>query len=110
MKLKEILQLIDTENIKQHVNTFNIIVQSFGASMDSLTSEMSKDIEKSNENSKIREVKNRENLEKVWGKKKWDVRFVKCLIKIQVNSEPGKSKFVDFAVFCAIISLGMVIT
>ncbi len=49
---------------------FNKAVQDFGDSMDTMTKELSSDIEKSNRASKIREKKDRENLEKLWGKRK----------------------------------------
>ena len=51
------------------MDTFNKAVQDFGDSMDTMTREMSSDIEKSNRESKIREKKNKENLEKIWGKR-----------------------------------------
>ncbi len=52
------------------INTFNKAIQDFGDSMDTMTKELSSDIEKSNRASKIREKKDRENLEKIWGTKK----------------------------------------
>ncbi len=52
------------------MDTFNKAVQDFGDSMDTMSKEMSSDIEKSNRVAKIREKKNKENLEKIWGKKK----------------------------------------
>ncbi|KAF6247189.1 hypothetical protein C6990_05820 [Nitrosopumilus sp. b3] len=58
------------KNINQGVDIFNKAVQDFGDSMDSLNKEMSDDIEKSNKESKIREKKNKENLDKIWGKRK----------------------------------------
>ena len=65
-----ILEKINMKNINQGIDQFNKAVQDFGQSMDTLTKEMSSDIEKSNRDSKIREKKNRENLEKLWGKRK----------------------------------------
>jgi hypothetical protein len=69
MKLSMILKIINIKNINQGINTFNKAVQDFGDSMDVITSELSSDIEKSNKQSVAREQKNRENLDKIWGKK-----------------------------------------
>ena len=66
----KILKRINMRNINQGIDTFNKAVQDFGDSMDSITREFSADIEKSNRESKIREEKNKENLDKIWGKKK----------------------------------------
>ncbi len=52
------------------MDTFNKVVQDFGDSMDTMTKEMSSDIQKSNRESKVREKRNKENLEKIWGTKK----------------------------------------
>ena len=70
MTLKNILKIINMKNIEQGISTFNKAVQDFGDSMDSMTREMSSDVEKSNSESITREKKNQENLEKIWGKKK----------------------------------------
>ncbi len=56
------------EEFSKGMDTFNKAVQDFGDSMDTMTKEMSSDVEKSNKEAKIREKKNRENLEKLWGK------------------------------------------
>ena len=56
--------------IDNGINTFNKIIQNFGNSMDTMTKELSSDIEKSKQTSKIREQKDKENLEKIWGKRK----------------------------------------
>jgi hypothetical protein len=69
MKLSMILKIINIKNINQGINTFNKAVQDFGDSMDVITRELSSDIEKSNKQSVAREQKNRENLDKIWGKK-----------------------------------------
>jgi hypothetical protein len=66
----DILKNINLENINQGINIFNKTVQDFGASMDSITREMSEDIQKSKKESEARERKNKENLEKIWGKEK----------------------------------------
>ena len=58
------------EAFSKGMDTFNKTVQDFGNSMDTMTKEMSSDIQKSNRASEIREKKNKENLEKIWGKKK----------------------------------------
>jgi len=64
-----ILKKINLKNINKGIGTFNKAVQNFGYSMDTMTKEMSSDIEKSNKESKARVKKNRENLEKLWGRK-----------------------------------------
>ena len=64
-----ILKKINQKNINKGMDTFNKAVQDFGDSMDTMTKEMSSDIEKSNKDAEIREKKNKENLEKLWGKK-----------------------------------------
>ena len=58
------------EEFSKGMDTFNKAVQAFGDSMGTMTKELSSDIEKSNKDSKIREKKNKENLEKLWGKRK----------------------------------------
>lgn len=67
--LIKIFEKINMENINQGMDTFNKAVQDFGDSMDSITREFSADIEKSKKESKIREQKNKENLDKIWGKR-----------------------------------------
>jgi len=64
-----ILKKTNMKNINNGIVTFNKIVQDFGDSMDIMTRELSSDIEKSNRESKVREKKNKENLEKLWGKR-----------------------------------------
>ena len=64
-----ILDKIYFKNIHQRVDSFNKVIQEFGDFMDSLTREMSTDIEKSNKESMIREKRNKENLDKIWGKR-----------------------------------------
>jgi len=56
------------EAFNKGMDTFNKAVQDFGDSMDTMAKEMSSDVEKSNRASEIREKKNKENLEKIWGK------------------------------------------
>ena len=58
------------KDINKGIDTFNKAVQAFGDSMDAMTKELSSDIEKSNRASKDMEKKNKENLEKIWGKRK----------------------------------------
>ena len=65
-----ILKKINMKNINQGIDTFNKAVQAFGDSMDTMTKEISSDIKKSDKESKIREKKNKENLDKLWGKSK----------------------------------------
>ena len=69
-KLKTILNLINAKNINQGISTFNKTVQDFGDAMDTMTREMSSDIEKSNQELESREQKNKEKLDRIWGKKK----------------------------------------
>jgi hypothetical protein len=66
--LESILKTINLKNINKGISTFNKTVQDFGNSMDSMTRELSTDIEKSNDELKIREKRNQENLDKIWGK------------------------------------------
>ena len=66
----KILKKIKLKNINHGIDTFNKIIQDFGDSMDTMTRELSSDIEKSNRESKTREKKNKKNLEKIWGKRK----------------------------------------
>ena len=93
--------------LSKGINTFNKAVQDFGDSMDTMTKELSSDIEKSNRENKIREKKDRENLEKLWGKRKWDVKYAKSHTRIHRDSNHGKNKFADFVVICASIFRGM---
>ena len=58
------------EEFSKGMDTFNKTVQDFGDSMDTMAKEMSSDVEKSNKESMAREKKNKENLEKIWGKRK----------------------------------------
>ncbi len=67
-ELEKIASKISMKNTHKGINTFNKVMQDFGGSMDSVTREISTDIEKSNRESKVREKKNKENLEKIWGK------------------------------------------
>ncbi len=68
-KLNSIFKIINMKNINQGINVFNKAVQDFGDSMDKMTSELSSDIEKSKKESVAREQKNKENLDKIWGKR-----------------------------------------
>ena len=65
-----ILKKINMKNINNGIDIFNKAVQDFGNSMDTMTKEMSSDIKKSNRESEARERKNKENLDKLWGKRK----------------------------------------
>ena len=64
------LKKISMKDISKGIDSFNKAVQAFGDSMDAMTKELSSDIEKSNRASKDMEKKNKENLEKIWGKRK----------------------------------------
>ena len=68
-KLKTILKRINAKNINQGICSFNKAVQDFGDSMDTMTRELSSDIEKSKKESVAREQRNKENLDKIWGKR-----------------------------------------
>ncbi len=68
-KLNSIFKIINMKNINQGINVFNKAVQDFGDSMDTMTRELSSDIEKSKKESVAREQKNKENLDKIWGKR-----------------------------------------
>ena len=106
--IDNILKKINMKNINKGIDTFNKAVQDFGDSMNTITKEISSDIEKSNRESKIREKKNKKNLEKFWGKRKWDVKFVKSLTRTLVGISYGKTnKFVDYVAISVTIFLGM---
>ncbi len=60
---------INQENFDKGMDIFNNAVQDFGKSTNTITREMSTDIEKSNRESEAREKKNKENLDKIWGKR-----------------------------------------
>ena len=81
----KILEKINMKNVNQGMDIFNNAVQDFGKSMDTITREMSTDIEKSNRESEAREKKNKENLDKIWGKRDWGVKSVILLTKIRQN-------------------------
>ncbi len=107
MKLESILKIINMKNINHGINVFNKAVQDFGDSMDGITRELSSDIEKSNRESEAREKKNKENLDKIWGKRNWDVKFVKSHTRILVGINHGMSKFVGFVTAFVTIFRGM---
>ncbi len=65
-----VFKKINMENITHGIDTFNKAIQDFGDSMDAITRELSSDVKKLNKESKVREKKNQENLEKIWGKRK----------------------------------------
>ena len=103
-----ILKKINMENINKSIDTFNKTVQDFGDSMDTMTRELSSDIEKSNKESEAREKKNKENLDKIWGKRKWDAKFVKFLTKTLVDFTRGKNnRHADYVAIFVTIFLGM---
>ena len=64
------LKKISMKDISKGIDSFNKAVQAFGNSMDTMTKELSSDIKKSDKESKVREKKNKENLDKLWGKRK----------------------------------------
>ena len=69
MMVSVFLKKINMKNINNGIDTFNKAVQAFGNSMNTVTKEMSSDIEKSNREFEARGRRNRENLEKLWGRK-----------------------------------------
>jgi hypothetical protein len=69
MMVSVFLKKINMKNINNGIDTFNKAVQAFGNSMNTVTKEMSSDIEKSNREFEARGRRNRENLEKLWGKR-----------------------------------------
>ena len=107
--LELILKTINMKNINQGISTFNKTVQDFGDSMDKMTSELSSDIKKLNSESEERVKRNQENLDKIWGRKKWDVKSVKLVTRTLADFNLGKNKFVDFVVVFVTIFHGMVI-
>ena len=50
--------------------SFNKGMQDFGDSMDKVTKELSEDVEKSKSSAKSRAIKDKGNLDKIWGKRK----------------------------------------
>lgn len=69
-KIIQILNTINFKNFNKGIDVFNKSVQRFGDSMNTMTKEMSSDIEKSNKEFEAREKKNKENLDKIWEKRK----------------------------------------
>ena len=51
------------------MDSFNQGLRDFGDSMDKITSEFSEDVEKSKRNAETRAIKDKENLDKIFGKK-----------------------------------------
>ncbi len=56
--------------IKEILDSICKSIQDFGDSMQTMNNEFSDDIKKSNQNAKSRAIKDKENLDKIWGKKK----------------------------------------
>lgn len=69
-KITQILNEINFKNLNKGICMFNKVIQQFGNSMDKISGELSADTKKSNESSEINEEKNKQNLEKIWGKQK----------------------------------------
>ena len=75
---EKILQVLDKINFKnlnkgiavfnKGMDGFNKSVQQFGDSMGKMNDELSKDVKRSNESARISEDKDKQNLEKIWGK------------------------------------------
>ena len=65
--LNKIISLITPENMEKSIQVFNKGLQDFSKSMDSITSELSNDISKSNEYAVKRKAINKSNLKKIWG-------------------------------------------
>ncbi|MBT4327629.1 MAG: hypothetical protein HOD60_12130 [Candidatus Nitrosopelagicus sp.] len=60
------------KSLDKGMNSFNKGMQDFGNSMDEVTKEISEDVEQSKSNAKSRAIKDKENLDKIWGKKDKD--------------------------------------
>ncbi len=80
--LKSIPSKITPENISKvfkildkGMTAFNHAVQDFGKSMDLLTKQMSSEVKKGNTKSKNEAKKNKRNLDKIYGKKKSNVKI-----------------------------------
>lgn len=65
----KILEKINMNNINKGIDIFNKTMQDFGDSMDTMTREMSEDVQKPDKESEARGRKNRENLDKIWGRR-----------------------------------------
>ena len=60
------------ESFDKGMESFNKGLKDFGNSMDEVTKEISEDVEQSKSNAKFRAIKDKENLDKIWGKKDKD--------------------------------------
>ena len=77
-QLVVILKNINLKNINKWIETFNKMIQTFGGSMEQLTSELDKTSQNNikiwsdefEKESKLQKSKDQINLEKIWGKKK----------------------------------------
>ena len=94
-KVFSVLKKINLRNFDKGVTEFSKLVQSFGGSMDQLTSQINSPKSKDADNF---DSQYQDNLEKIWGKRKWDVKFVRILIKIPQDQILGKNKCADFVV------------
>ncbi|GEM_PF-2349490 len=68
--LSKVIAIFTPENLGYALDTFSKGVQEFGNAMDSVTKEFSDDIAKSNKGHSIREQRDRQNVDKLLGKKK----------------------------------------
>ena len=64
----QVLDKINFKNLNKGIDVFNKTIKQFGDSVGKMTDELSTDIKKSNESVRISEEKNKQNLEKIWGK------------------------------------------
>ena len=55
------------DSFSKGMTEFNKSMEDFGDSMKTMSDELSNDVEKSNNESKSRELRNQENLKKIWG-------------------------------------------
>jgi len=69
-KLVLFLRKFTLKNFDKSMSVFNKAVKDFGDSMDSMTKEMSSDVEESNKKLKSEAKKNQRNIDKFWGKSK----------------------------------------
>ena len=70
MKVKYLLKTLNSylKAFDKGMDSFSNGLKDFGDSMDKIATEFSEDVEKSNRNTKLRAIKDKENLDKIWWK------------------------------------------
>ena len=70
MKVKYLLKTLNSylKSFDKGMDSFSNGLKDFGDSMDKIATEFSEDVEKSNRNTKLRAIKDKENLDKIWRK------------------------------------------